>query len=628
MTVIYVLPPEVATKIAAGEVVERPASVVKELLDNAIDAGADRIVVELENGGQDLIRVIDNGCGMSREDARLAVERHATSKIRTAEDLDAIVTFGFRGEALASIAAVSKFELITRRTEDLEGTRLFMEGTVEPALEPIGCPTGTTVTASDLYFNTPARRKFLKTPSTELAHSADMFNRAALPHQDIHFTLRHNGRTIQEYPRVKSREERLYAFLGKDVWESIRKVSDETVRGASDEAEIQIEGFVSLPTESRNRADQLLFFVNDRYVQNRMMMAAVMEAYRRLIHPGRYPVVALFLYVDPATIDINVHPKKQEIKFADEQKVWRLIHATIRESLSRLEQDGARVTIVQPERVDAPLLPIRPVHPPVLQNSSRPEPALPPAPGLRKDEAETIHRAMDRFFEKTGLASESSCESPASDEPIKQPITEPEPAPALFERADKPIPLAQVLHTYLICEQDNQMVLIDQHAAAERIRYEQLKRQIENGAPRQQALLFPITIEVPPGEAPLLEEHLPLLKTFGFDLEPFGQNTFSVSAIPALFQSEDCEQLVKDLIKEFSESGASRSLEQIRERVLITLACHHSIRAGQRLSPESMQDLIDQLFKSPNPHTCPHGRPTMITLKEADLERMFKRSGF
>lgn len=420
MSLIRVLPPDVAAKIAAGEVVERPASVVKELLDNAIDAGANRITVDVEDGGRKLIRVVDNGCGMSREDVRLAVERHATSKIETAEDLDAIATFGFRGEALASIAAVSRFELITRQADDLEGICLRMEGTVEPEIEPIGCAAGTSLTASDLYFNTPARRKFLKTTSTELSHVSDMVNRAALPHHGVHFTLRHNGKPVLDYPKVETRRERLFAFLGKNVWENLRKLPDTGGGSASASAGISIEGFASIPTETRNRADLVLFFVNDRYVQNRMLLSAVMEAYRRLLHPGRYPILTLFLYLDPGTIDINVHPKKQEVKFADEQKIWRMVHASVREALSQMEQEAARLQSPFPEEPEEDLLPQAPSSAPAPGARSDERKEEPVAPGLRPSQADEIRRAVDRFFEKQGqtqgdetVAPPASVETPS-----------------------------------------------------------------------------------------------------------------------------------------------------------------------------------------------------------------------
>jgi DNA mismatch repair protein MutL len=659
MSLIHVLPPDVAAKIAAGEVVERPASVVKELVDNAIDAAAERIVVEIQDGGRKLIRVTDNGQGMPREDVQLAVERHATSKIETAEDLDAIATFGFRGEALASIAAVTRFEIITRQPEDMEGTRLSMEGTQEPAIEPVGCPAGTTVSARDIYFNTPARRKFLKTTATELSHVADMVNRAALPHHQVHFILRHNDKTVLDYPRVETRQERLYAFTGRSGWEKMRALPQ---TGGED---VSVEGYVSIPTETRNRADQVFFFVNDRYVQNRMLLSSVMDAYRRLVHPGRYPVAMLFIYVNPDSIDINVHPKKQEIKFSDEQRIWRTVHSGVRSALTQMEQNTLRMSAPPAPADDGVRASLF-----KSQSGSKDYGAKPTA---RTDD---VRQAVDRFFKRraeeekqdenlpqdegetkapppteqppkirqlrTVISSETEEDAEAREEveateapeeshpPVSPPEKQPEPDTTgpMFESSNVPALIGQVLDTYILCEQQGRLLIVDQHAAAERIRYDRLSREMDQGPPKQQTLLFPLMIEMPAGDVKVLQENLELMRSFGFDLEFFGQNTFSLSSAPAMVAEEDCERLVRDLLKDIGGKGAGVSLDQMKEAARIKIACHTSLRAGTRLEPKAMMDLLEQLFRTNHPFTCPHGRPTIVAWEKGQLERFFKRSGF
>jgi DNA mismatch repair protein MutL len=431
-----------------------------------------------------------------------------------------------------------------------------------------------------------------------------------LPHQGIHFTLRHNGRDILDYPRVQSRKERLFAFLGKKSWENMRPLP--TLSPSSTSEGIEIEGYLSIPTETRNRADQVFFFVNDRYVQNRMLLSAMMDAYRRLLHPGRYPTAVVFLYIDPATIDINVHPKKQEIKFSDEQRIWRTLHATVREALSGIEREALGFG-PEEDFSFAPPQQVQPGEQQPRQDHRVPPPA--PAPAIpqsrRAEQTEEIKQAVDHFFEKRGQ------------EKLKA-----ETHQQLFSPSEKPVPLAQVLDTYLLCEQEGRLVIVDQHAAAERIRYEQLKNQMTHGAPRQQALLFPVTVDVPAGDVPRMEENLSLFETLGFDIQHFGGETFVVNSMPAIHKMEECESLVLDLLKDLTSIGNSTTMDEIKQRLLVSMACHRSIRAGDRLGPEAMQDLIDQLYQAEHPFTCPHGRPTMVALDRSALEKFFKRSGF
>lgn len=616
---IRLLTPDVAALIAAGEVVQRPASVVKELIDNALDAGAERIHVVIERGGTGRITVSDDGCGMAREDARLCLEKHATSKIRDARDLQRILTLGFRGEALAAIAAVAQVEITTRRREDPVGTRLVSAKTGR-RIEDAGCPAGTCVDVRNLFENVPARRKFLKNETTEFKHCTEAVVRAALVSESVHITLDHGSRRTLDLPRCGSRAERVHTLLGRDVFEQLYPL-------AGERDGIQVTGWVSAPTLCRNNSQQVYIFVNDRYVQNRTLQAALMESYRNVLPKGRFPVAVLFVELDPVRVDINVHPSKMEIRLDDESSAFRAVHSAVHEALTtggRGTDLGLSLHLPRPstnKKPDTPLLPA----------SSAPSLQVPmvghrPSPEHTRSLLESLLAAPPAAGEPdrvpippTGVAHEVS-------QPLL-PTTDVARAPAPSPPSRPPfVPRAYVLGLYLIAESSDTLMLLDTHAAHERIVYERLKRLLANHRMESQTLLFPLQVELGPHEVQTLEANTERLEELGFATAPFGERTVLVSAIPAHTTVEQCNRLLHDLLADFEQVGGRHSMEDLQHQLLITMACHSAHRAGERLDPADMQALLEEYFATPQHETCPHGRPTALYWRREELGRLFGRS--
>ena len=586
---IRILPPSVAAKIAAGEVIERPASVAKELLENSIDAGADDIRVDIAQGGRRLIRVSDNGAGIPAEEVELAFARHATSKLQTAEQLYHLQTLGFRGEALASVAAVSRLTLTTRVQEEAAGTLLRLEAGEIVHREALASPPGTVIQVENLFYSTPARLKFLRTDPTEAGHISRLVTSYAMAFPEKRFTLQHNQRLLLRTAGTGKLLDVLAAIYGLDIADQMI-----AVESAANEAGIDVNGYIGAPAVHRATRREMILFVNHRWIQDNSLSYAVREAYRTLIPQGRYPIAILQINMPPENVDVNIHPTKREVRFQQERQVFSVVQRAVRSALMAQYPIAA--------------LRSQSSHVPIWGN--RRQQWL--APGANGDQ-----RSLDMVERRATGASQAA---PAFQRPA--PFSSPTSAqPA--GRLPMLRVIGQIAQTYIIAEGPGGMYLIDQHAAHERIRYEQLLAQKGNMGIASQELLQPMTVELTPAQAPALEEHLAVLAEHGFEIIPFGGTTFLIKRIPADLVGESIVAAVTEIIDSALDGGPTFDWN---EQTRITLTCHTAIRAGQTLSVPEMQDLTRQLEQCALPHSCPHGRPTMIHLSKAQLEKEFGRT--
>ena len=561
MGTIRILDPNVANQIAAGEVVERPASVVKELLENALDAGASRVQVAVEGGGADRIVVADDGSGMERDDALLAFARHATSKIRSAGDLQAIGSYGFRGEALPAIASVSRLTLTTA-TGGAPGTRVRLRAGKVLAVEPAPHPRGTTVEVEGLFHNAPARRKFLRSAATEAAHIASVLTRMAAARPGIAFSLKSGGRDLVSWPAVSDYRERVAQIAGRADAPHLVAVDRRA-------ATLRVVGLASGPSLSRSTSSDQNLFVNGRPIRDRRILHAIQAAYATLLPKGRYPVLYLFLEIPAAEVDVNVHPAKAEVRFLRAGAV----HDLVREAL--LEALGV----------------------------TRPFYSLAPR--------------------QAGVAESS----PLRDAPIGPPpggAIVPPPGPALFD-AVLLAPLAQFRDTYILASAPDGLVIVDQHAAHERVLYERFMAACRAGRMETQKLLFPVTVEVAPAEHLAFEEARAALAGLGFGIAPFGRNTLMVDEIPALVPAGSVARLVRELLGEVLEWRQAEGIDRLRHRIIATAACHAAVTANQSLDAPRMRAIVHDLMSTDMPMTCPHGRPVLLRFSLDHLEREFHR---
>jgi len=573
---IQILSDEMASRIAAGEVVERPASVVKELIENSVDAGATEISVWVEKSGTVLIRVTDNGEGMGPEDLALAVERHATSKLKSDADLFQVQTLGFRGEALPSIAAVSKMELVSRPPTAETGWRVRIAGGKKEAPFVTGAPPGTSVEIKDIFFNTPARRKFLKSPATELSHICDAVNRMALAHPEVHFRLTHDGRIVADYVAV-SDANRLHQVLGRDIAKDLLPFS--WLKG-----EVTVTGYLSSAPVSFPNARYLLTFVNQRFVRDKVVTHGVLQGYETLLMKGQYPAVILFLEMPFAEVDVNVHPAKYEVRFRRQSSVHEAVADAIRQALKQEARKPSPKILESESRAFSGVMEARlPYARPAIHQDSHSfdRPAFPLPPGQNES-------IPEGFFSSMNI-------------------------------------LGQILGCYLVCSSSHGLALIDQHAAHERVAFEKLRQQLNSGAVEKQRLLLPQTIDLTAGELMLLEQKLPALEQLGFILEAFGPDAYAVTAAPALLPEGDYRQSVREMLAELAEVDKSEKLRQRLEERLATIACHSVIRANRQLEMAEMRALLKELDQVPFATQCPHGRPVVLEFSRDELERMFKR---
>lgn len=610
---IRVLPDNLCNKIAAGEVVERPASVVKELLENSIDAGATDILVEVEAGGKRLIKVVDNGCGMGQDDAFLSLERHATSKMSSEEDLFSLSTLGFRGEALPSIASVSRLHMRTRTADEETGWEIYAEGGHVKKAGEVGMSPGTSIEVRNLFFNLPARRKFLRREQTELGHLADVVTKQALGHSQIRFRLVHEGRTLLEAHPEGTLEARVATVLGRPL------LKDLVPLRAEEGDVLRLEGLVSQPGCNRSTTSQIFTFINGRYIRDRVVQHAIMEGYRSLLMKGRYPVMVLFLQMDPELVDVNVHPTKHEVRFRDQRLVHDFITSAVRQTL----QGPARIE-------EAPMSPRQ--EPLNLHQEDAAAAMVPPRPSevLTQPYSDRVQESLKRYGAKMSPSSGApnlfrkapSSPNPPQDETLFAESRD-ESSGGFFSSLQV---LGQYRQSYILCQHEEDLVLVDQHAAHERIRYEELRGQYRERSVERQVLLFPEVLEFDYRDAAHLQENLSDLERFGFEVDPFGGNSFAVKAIPQLLSEGDPALLLKDVVAELSEIGRSGLLDDAIEEVLMLMACHGSVRAKQALKADQVAALFKALDGVDFNANCPHGRPVMVRLSLGEVERLFKRT--
>ncbi len=635
MAVIRRLPEALANQIAAGEVVERPAAVVKELVENACDAGAKRIEVRLEEGGRRRIEVADDGSGMSAEDALIALERHTTSKLRSAEDLFDVHTFGFRGEALPSIASVSRMTLTTRRAEDPLATRIRVEGGRITGTEQVGAPLGTRIDVEDLFFNVPARLGFLRTRQTEVGHAMDWMTRLALANRGATFLVRDEQRVLLKAEATAELRERVAAVLGRELSDVVYPV-DHT------QGDVRISGLIAGPQRANATTREIFTFVNGRYVRDRGLLSAIARAYEGVLPVGRSPTVVLFLDVSPGRVDVNVHPQKLEVRFSDQRAVYEAMHRALVAVLSTSPWVASaapkRSYVLGQSRPAVPGQSPAPVVLPVEERSGADRDARPPlfpSPVVRADSdateegADVAHRArvaeaLARFGERLGHRA---------DAPLV--AREPEAQRPLFPGASQTAArgdgyadlrvLGQAHRTYVVCESSQGVVLVDQHAAHERVLYERYRAERAGVARAGNPLLVPVSLDLSPAEAQSVEAALEPLADLGFEIEPFGGTTFAIKAAPRELLSADLSATLRALASEFRLSGAVASAGAMEEALLVRMACHNAVRAGDPLEPEEMRRLLADLAATPFHAQCPHGRPIAVRFEGKALEAMFSR---
>ncbi|NDY73264.1 DNA mismatch repair endonuclease MutL [Desulfobacter hydrogenophilus] len=641
MSRIRILPDLLSNQIAAGEVVQRPVSVVKELVENAMDAGADRIIVEIENGGKTLIRVSDNGCGLSRDEAVLALERYATSKIYTKEDLFSISTFGFRGEALPSIASVSKFSFVSRTADNAIGTRVDMNGGKLSGVTDTGAPVGTMVEVRRLFFNTPARRKFLKSENTEAGHIADALAGLAMGNPGVGFRLVVNRRSVKSYPPGQSLFQRAQMVLGKEVADQLYEMQwpkmDED--GDSGLPELCIRGVCANPGVTRSTANRIFLFVNRRLVYDRGLVAAMFQGYRGRIMKGRYPVGAVCVELPCDQVDVNVHPTKREIKFITPGPVYQALSIAVANALSRGQDDKlSYARAVMPQKKDSPM----PVQA-ALKSASLSEQRL--TPDLFESastlQSSTVYDSFDSPAEsfqaaearekswtpvpETKLSDQAPVaghEPQTSDQGITAPLSEPEP----FQATQSGFRVVgQVLNIYIVVEKQNHLILVDQHAAHERIVFEQLLNRYKHMDVQSQSLVVPEVLELSHKEALVLDSIMADLADLGIKVEPFGGTSFVIKAVPVLVEEKQVGPMVVEMVEKISHANGTGLKNDWLEDALATMACHRSVRGGQSMSLKEMTALVAQLFTCENPMHCPHGRPVFVSFDARSLEKLFKR---
>ncbi len=584
MNRVRVLSENVANKIAAGEVTENPASVVKELLENAIDAQSTEITIEVKSGGKSLISVSDNGLGMSKDDAVLALERHSTSKIRAVSDLQKVNTLGFRGEAIPSIASVSRFTIATCERDSLIGTFLKMHGGKLVNVVDVGRSPGTTVEVRNLFFNVPARRKYMRSVEREAAAISRLINIYAIAHPEVYFRLVHNERDVLVAPKTDRIEERLAKVLGK-------RTAEQLIPFSYEEKGVTVRGYAGRPSAARsNRSGQLLY-VNNRPVFSPPLSYAVLLAYKTLVMKGRYPLFVLFLEISPEFVDMNVHPTKKEVRFKNEWGVRDIVVRAVSRSLKEAD-----------------------LAPHFLSDQYEP----PPEPG--SDFEKALARRIEGRFPPGQRPRQPA---PPAGAPVAAQGEEQARLPLQRKRRGALRFLAQLMDSYILAEDEEGLVLVDQHAAHERVRYEKVMAGLRRGSCESQRLLLPSTIEVSSDDGFLLQENNELLRNIGFEIRPFGERTFIIEGVPPFFPTVNIERAVRDFLAAVQESRKEYDAE--REKIMVRSVCRSSVMAHDRLSEAECEALLVKLMSAEFPYTCPHGRPTMVKMSLREIEKRFKR---
>lgn len=646
MAIIHELSPHLADLIAAGEVVERPASVAKELIENAIDAGATRITVEIENGGITYLRIADNGCGMSAEDAPVAFRRHATSKLRTEADLAAIGTLGFRGEALAAISSVTRIDLFTRQTGAIAGLHLHLEAGEIQVQEEAGCPEGTTMVVRDLFYNTPARMKFLKKDFTEAGYILGVVQHAALSHPEIAFTLIRDGKQVFTTDGKGKLIAPVFAVFGKEMTASMIEVPRTERNGMT------VYGYIVKPHAGRPNRSMQHFFVNGRYVKSRLMQAALEEAYRNAIITGKYPSGAVFLELPLAAVDVNVHPAKTEVKFSQEKPVFEAVYVACKnaimanDNMPHIEHKEKKPSAASPQE-SAPVYEqqrfavAKPVAQPAA--SAKADDDVPDLedflvavpPRAQKPRSFGMYAAAPRILQDETEPRLTGRVNVEDNRPFSQ-FDKPEKAPAAPTALSTPQQaperqqldpldtgarvIGECFNTYLIAEDKDGLILIDKHAAHERILFNKLRAETEMP---QQELLTPVVVELTGEEAAAIQSQIEDIRKAGFAIDPFGENSFAVRSVPAYLDSGDVPGAISELAEKAMNSRAT--VPDRLDDLIHTVACKAAIKAGKATSLTELQDLCDRVLGDDNVRSCPHGRPTMVRLTKYELDKLFKR---
>ena len=648
---IHVLPEHVANKIAAGEVVERPASVVKELLENCLDAGSTRIKIQIEAGGKKLIQITDNGCGMMRDDALLAFERHATSKIKNAEDLLTVATLGFRGEALPSIASVSRLHLETRAAEEPAGTVVEINGGKIFRVEEAGLPEGTSITVRDLFFNTPARKKFLKSESTELSHIASLVTHYALAHPDKHFELHSATNAMLVAPPVAGCSERIYQVFGKDTLDQLLPVAAmqplahiglpqpppwrreaEEDAGPRDPGELRVHGFVSKPEIQKLNRNSIYVFVNGRLIRDRLIQHALTDAYRNILPPTIYPVVLLFLELPTAEVDVNVHPSKTEVRFRQQTVLHDFVRDSVRAALMKARPVPRFTTAINAHPTAGPAL-TPGAHPPGADVGWR---ALyePATEGRFELQAPVPPPITQRFQFDAGISVEANagvalarapevipgdaCTAPIPDQPEEMTS---DLAPALASLK----PLGQIRESFILAVNHEGLWIIDQHVAHERVLFERVLRQRAAQEVESQRLLMPLILELTPAQQAVFTEISDELAGNGFEAEPFGTRSIAIKIAPAGIEASDIEHMLHELLDQISLEEQKLNMATVRARIAASIACHAAIKVNMPLEQNKMEWLLAELAKTDCPMCCPHGRPVVLRYSLKDIQKAFKR---
>lgn len=619
---IHLLSPRLANQIAAGEVVERPASVIKELLENSLDAGARRIDVEVEQGGVKLLRVRDDGCGIPSDDLPLALARHATSKIRDLDDLERVMSLGFRGEALASISSVARLTMTSRTADADQAWQVETEGRdMEARVQPAAHPVGTSVEVRDLFFNTPARRKFLRAEKTEFEHLQEVIRRLALARFDVAFHLRHNGKTVFALHEARdeiSRARRVASVCGSAFLEQALPIQVE--RNG-----LHLWGWVGLPTFSRSQADLQYFYVNGRMVRDKLVVHAVRQAYRDVLYNGRHPTFVLFLELDPAAVDVNVHPTKHEVRFREGRTVHDFLYGTLHRALGEVRPEdqlaapAAVAPVVRPTGLEAGEF--GPQGEMSLAANVLERPVA--APAWRPTASSGGHAPPSRPAGSVGTA-----EAQAAYREYFAPL--PDSAPVSLPESQGDIPplgyaLAQLKGIYILAENAQGLVLVDMHAAHERITYERLKIAMASEGLKGQPLLVPESLAVSQREADCAEEHAAWFQRLGFELQRLGPETLAIRQTPALLKQAEASQLVRDVLSDLLEYGTSDRIQAHLNELLATMACHGAVRANRRLTVPEMNGLLRDMEQTERSGQCNHGRPTWTQLGMDDLDKLFLR---
>jgi DNA mismatch repair protein MutL len=647
---IHVLSEAVANKIAAGEVVERPASVVKELLENSLDAGSTRVKIQIEAGGKKLIQITDNGCGMVRDDALLAFERHATSKLKNAEDLLSVATLGFRGEALPSIASVSRLRLETRAPEDASGTVIEINGGKIFKVEEAGLPAGTSITIRDLFFNTPARKKFLKAESTELSHIASLVTHYALAHPDKHFELHSLTNAMLVVPPVAGYGERVYQVFGKDVLDQLIPIAalqplahvglpqpppwrrTEEDEEPKEPGEVRIHGFVSRPEIQKLNRNSIYIFANGRLIRDRLVQHAVIEAYRNILPPTVFPVVLLFLEMPSEEVDVNVHPSKTEVRFRQQTVLHGFVRDSIRAALMKARPVPQFVSEIGAHPTASPSL--TPGARGVGENPGAWRSLNDPGnPGGFALQAPVLPAMSARFQFEGGVAVEAN--AAVSLAQAAEIVPDDGCTPALTDEPEAPSqlasslaslkPVGQIRESFILAVNPEGLWIIDQHVAHERVLFERVLKQRAAKGVESQRLLIPLILELTPAQQAVFAEISDELTKNGFEAEPFGTRSLAVKVAPAGVDAAQVEHMLHELLEQFSREDQKLNLETVRTRIAASIACHAAIKVNMPLEANKMEWLLAELAKTECPMTCPHGRPVVLRYSMKDIQRAFKR---